>query len=91
VKVIQLGAAPPRPRGTLASGGGGRELAELKERLRVPIGLVLAAIALTLADTIYTRATGDLFTVASLRPVWVTAPLALVGVGLAAWRLLDVL
>jgi hypothetical protein len=89
--VIQLGAPLPRPKGTLATGGGGRQLAELSERLRMPIRLVVAAIVLTVVDTIYTRATGELFTIVSLRPVWVTAPLALVGVGLAAWRLLDVL
>ncbi len=87
---IQLSAGPPRPRGTMAAPSRGeRALADLGERLRGPIALVIVAIVLTVADQIYTRVTGDLFAVAGLRPIWVTAPLALIGVGLASWRLLD--
>jgi eukaryotic-like serine/threonine-protein kinase len=90
--------APARPAlltasqqlGTMAAPGQ-RDLAALRERLRTPGKLIFVAIAVTLADVIYTRSTGDIFALGSFRPVWITAPLALVGVGLACWRILGAL
>ncbi len=67
------------------------ELASLRERLDTPAKLIGAAICVTVADLIYTRATGEVFTVASHRPVWITAPLAVLGVGLACWRVFGAL
>jgi eukaryotic-like serine/threonine-protein kinase len=63
----------------------------LRDRLDTPGKLVFVAIAVSVADLIYTRTTGELFTLASFRPVWITAPLVLVGVGLACWRILGAL
>ena len=95
---VPLALAPPRASPQVgrtlaamdrasADRAGQREIASLRERLRTPITLVSAAIALTLADVIYTRTTGELFTLASFRPLWITGPLALAGVGLACWRI----
>jgi serine/threonine-protein kinase len=88
---IQLAAPPPFTQGTLASTPRERSMGDLRQQLRLPIVMVLAAIALTVGDTLYTRSTGELFAVASFRPMWVTAPLALIGVGLACWRVFGAL
>jgi eukaryotic-like serine/threonine-protein kinase len=82
---------PAHPRTMAPDRTGQRDLASLRERLEMPVKLVAAAIALTVADLIYTHTTGDIFTVASHRPVWITAPLAVVGVGLACWRIFGAL
>jgi serine/threonine-protein kinase len=85
---IRLAAEVRRERGTMASPSTRRGLGELSEQLRTPATLLGAAIVMTVADVVHTKITGDLFTVASLRPIWVTGTLALLGVGLACWRLL---
>jgi hypothetical protein len=64
---------------------------DLRERLRGPIGLVVLAIVISGGDLLYTRSTGELFQMASVRPLWISAPLALLGVGLACWRLIGAL
>jgi eukaryotic-like serine/threonine-protein kinase len=88
---IPLAAPLPREQGTLAGPGHDRAAANVREQLRGPIGMVIVAIAITVGDVLYTRSTGELFQVASFRPMWVSAPLALIGVGLACWRLLGAL
>ena len=46
---------------------------------------------MSLADWLYTRATGEILALGPVRPVWVAGPLALVGVALTCWRLLSAL
>jgi serine/threonine-protein kinase len=88
---IRLAAPLPRERGTLAAPQRDRASADLREQLRGPIGLIIVAIAISGGDLLYTRSTGELFHVASIRPLWISGPLALIGVGLACWRLLGAL
>jgi serine/threonine-protein kinase len=68
-----------------------RGLADLRERLRVPVLLVAVAAAMTLADTAYGKMVGEAFTFGGMRPVWISGPLALVGVALACWRIFGAL
>jgi eukaryotic-like serine/threonine-protein kinase len=88
-----FGAPRPRPRSTLAAPPqrGQREIADLRERLRMPVGLVLLALSMSAADWMYTRFTGDILLLGTVRPAWIAAPLALLGVGLACWRFLAAL
>ena len=88
---IQLAAPLPREHGTMAGASQTKGASELREQLRVPIAMVGLAIAISLGDLVYTRVAGELFTVGSFRPMWITAPLALIGVGMAAWRVLGAL
>ena len=86
-------AAPVRRReevGTLAPDPGQRRrMVDLRERLRTPGMLVLLALAIGGADAIYVRATGELLMLGEVRPVWIAGPLALMGVALGCWRILD--
>jgi serine/threonine-protein kinase len=85
-------AARPRERGTLArESPSGEHTAELREALRVPLGIVAVAAAVGLGDWLYGRFTGELIQVAGLRPVWIAGPLALIGVALAAWKIMSAL
>lgn len=88
-------AAPPRPRPVSelatqwpASQPRDSGLSSLGAALRGPLWLVVTAILLSGTDWIYTRHTGELFHIGTVRPVWIAGPLALIGVGLACWRLI---
>ena len=64
------------------------DLGALRARIRGPAWLVFGAVAISVADLTYTRMTGVVLVFEGLRPIWVAAPLVLVGVGLGIWRLL---
>jgi serine/threonine-protein kinase len=66
-----------------------RTLADLRERLRTPAILVVLAMVVGGADAVYGHVVGEPLVLLSLRPVWVAGPLALLGVMLGCWRLLD--
>jgi serine/threonine protein kinase len=92
--LLDLAPAAPRHQGTLLPPmrtGGARALATLREQLVGPVTLVLLAIAITVGDTIYTQRTGEMLALGPARPAWIAAPLALLGVGLACWRVLGAL
>lgn len=81
---------PHRP--TLASGDHERRrMAGMGSALRLPIQLVIGAVALSAVDWIYTRQTGELLHFGAVRPLWVAGPLALAGVALALWRIIAAL
>jgi eukaryotic-like serine/threonine-protein kinase len=90
--VIEL-AAPVRRReemGTLApEPRRQRGMIDLRERLRLPGILALLALAVGGADAIYVRMTGEVLVIGAVRPVWIAGPLALMGVALALWRILE--
>jgi hypothetical protein len=64
------------------------ELGDLRSRLRRPILLLAAGIAITIIDMLVTNVTGEALMIGPLRPTWFAIPLALAGVGLACWRVL---
>jgi serine/threonine-protein kinase len=66
-------------------------IAALRAELRLPVQVILAAIALSAAEWIYVGKTGEALVVGGLRPVWIAGPLALVGVALACWRIIGAL
>lgn len=97
-------AEPSRARsGPTGSGSGPRAAATaavrdqqprfpgLGARLRAPIQIVVVALLLSAADWGYTQKTGDLLSVAGVRPLWIAGPLALLGVGLSVWRFIAAL
>ena len=49
------------------------------------------AITISVADWGYTQATGDIFAIGTVRPAWIAGPIALVGVGLACFRIVSAL
>jgi serine/threonine-protein kinase len=58
----------------------------LGERLRAPLGILALAITISAVEIAYTRATGTPMMLGPLRPFWIAAPLAIVGVGFTLWR-----
>jgi serine/threonine-protein kinase len=62
-------------------------LASVGERLRGPVILVLVGVAIAAVDFAYTTTTGELFRVASLRPLWLAGPLVVIGVAMGVTRL----
>jgi serine/threonine-protein kinase len=68
-----------------------RGLADLRAKLRIPVSLVAIAAVMSLADTAYGKITGELFTLGGVRPLWISGPLALIGVALACWRIFGAL
>jgi hypothetical protein len=62
----------------------------LGERLVLPVALLLGGLVVGLADFAYHKITGNSLELGPVRPFWIAAPLALVGVGLLLWRLIGV-
>jgi len=58
----------------------------LGERLRAPLGVLALAITISAIEIAYTRLTGTPMMLGPLRPFWIAAPLAIVGVGFTLWR-----
>ena len=79
------------PAGTLAPNLARRRAAttaSLADRLKAPVGVLLASIAVALVDIGFQKATGNPLTLGPVRPFWIAAPLALFGVGFLLWRLM---
>lgn len=64
----------------------GASTAQLKERLRGPIQLVVIGIVVMAGDFGYSQYTGELFSVGPVRPLWVAGPLVIAGILLALVR-----
>jgi len=87
-------AAPVRPRrdATLAPSGlarrGEQERAagDLRRALRGPVRIAVLGIAIIAADFGYTHVTGEILAPGGVRPLWIAGPIALLGIGLACWR-----
>jgi serine/threonine protein kinase len=62
------------------------ELMSLGDRLRAPLGVLALAITISAVEIAYTRLTGTPMMLGPLRPFWIAAPLAIVGVGFTLWR-----
>jgi hypothetical protein len=62
-----------------------------RDLLKVPVALVAMGVLIGLSDWIYAQASGELIHIGPLRPVWIAAPLAVIGVGMACWRLVGLL
>jgi serine/threonine-protein kinase len=58
----------------------------LRDRLRAPLGILALAITISGLEIAYTRLTGTPLMLGPLRPFYIAAPLAIVGVGLTLWR-----
>jgi serine/threonine-protein kinase len=58
----------------------------LRDRLRAPLGILALAITISAIEIGYTRLTGTPLMLGPLRPFWIAAPLAIVGVGFTLWR-----
>lgn len=63
-------------------------LADLRERLRAPLVVVGVAALIAVVDVVAANVQGELLRILGLRPLWIAAPLAVVGVAVAFWRLL---
>ena len=61
---------------------------ELRNRLRAPLGILLLALAIATLPVGYQKVTGEELTFGGVRPFWLAAPLALLGVGFTLWRLM---
>ena len=58
-------------------------------RFVAPAALVASGVVVTLLDGALAASSGEVFTLGPLRLAWLAAGLALGGIGLAAFRLLD--
>ncbi len=58
----------------------------LGDRLRAPLAILAIAITISAFEIAYTRITGTAPMLGPLRPFWVAAPLAIIGVGFTLWR-----
>ena len=65
-----------------------KEPLSVRERLKAPVGMLLASLVVAGIDTIYHKVTGNPLELGPVRPFWIAAPLALVGVGFLLWRLM---
>ncbi len=74
--------APPGPLGRVDE----PEPMSLGDRLRAPLAILALAITISAFEIAYTRLTGTSPMLGPLRPFWVAAPLAIVGVGFTLWR-----
>jgi eukaryotic-like serine/threonine-protein kinase len=66
-----------------------RERQEVSERLRAPLGILLLALAVASSEIGYHRFIGGELTFGGVRPFYIAAPLALLGVGFTLWRLME--
>jgi hypothetical protein len=62
---------------------------DVRNRLMAPLGLLLVALAIATLQVGYHKATGEELAFGGVRPFWVAAPLALLGVGFTLWRLME--
>ncbi len=62
---------------------------EVSERLRAPLGVLLVALAVASSEIGYHRFVGGDLTFLGVRPFYIAAPLALIGVGFTLWRLME--
>ena len=89
-------AAPQEPMVKLAPALALRRSGETKaplsvrERLLAPVGMLLGALVVAGIDTVFHKVTGNPLELGPVRPFWIAAPLALVGVGFLLWRLMGV-
>jgi eukaryotic-like serine/threonine-protein kinase len=60
------------------------------QRLKAPLGILLASLLVAFLDIGYLKATGEHLMLGPVRPFWIAAPLALFGVGFTLWRLVGV-
>jgi eukaryotic-like serine/threonine-protein kinase len=74
--------AGPRPLGRVDE----PEPMSLRDRLRAPLTILALAITISAIEIAYTRITGTPLMLGPLRPFYVAAPLAIVGVGFTLWR-----
>ena len=58
----------------------------LRDRLRAPLGILALAITISAVEIAYTRIIGTPLMLGPLRPFYIAAPLAIVGVGFTIWR-----
>jgi hypothetical protein len=61
----------------------------LRQRLALPLGLLLSALAVASLEVGYHKYVGGDLMLGPIRPFWIAAPLALVGVGFTLWRLME--
>jgi serine/threonine-protein kinase len=95
-------AAAPTPAGAATPGGplgrrprlpseppGSRRGRTLGERLRAPLGILVTALLVATLELGYHKlGHGDLM-FGPVRPFWIAAPLAIFGVGLTLWRMME--
>jgi hypothetical protein len=62
------------------------ELRELGARIRGPLAVLLLALVISLGEIAYTRITGTPLMLGPIRPFWLAAPIALIGVAFTLWR-----
>jgi serine/threonine-protein kinase len=74
---------PARPASTSTE-----DMAELRDRLRLPLTIVGLAVLIAVVDVAVANLSGQLLRIQGIRPLWIAAPLAVLGVALAFWRLL---
>jgi serine/threonine-protein kinase len=88
-------AASPRAAhpGTLAAHDEGDvdRAVDLRRALLLPVQLMVAAVVVAIADWAYAHAADAALAVGPVRAGWLAAPLALVGLGLAARRLMSMM
>jgi hypothetical protein len=65
-----------------------RNVAEVGNRTSTALVMLGGAILLTLLDVIYSRVTGERFSIGGLKLVWIAAPLAVIGGAVLGVRLL---
>jgi hypothetical protein len=65
-----------------------RNVAEVGNRTSTALVMLGGAILLTLLDVIYSRVTGERFSIGPLKLVWIAAPLAVIGGAVIGVRLL---
>jgi hypothetical protein len=56
------------------------------KRFAAPIGMIVAAVVITLGDGAYAAASGEVLRVGPLRPIWIAAALVLAGIGMLVAR-----
>jgi serine/threonine-protein kinase len=61
----------------------------LGERLRAPLGILVAAILVATIEVGYHKLGGGDLMFGPVRPFWIAAPLAIFGVGLTLWRMME--
>jgi hypothetical protein len=62
---------------------------EVRERLRTPLAILLAALMVATVEITYQKATGETLSIGPVRPFWIAAPLAVFGVCFTLWRLME--
>jgi eukaryotic-like serine/threonine-protein kinase len=65
---------------------GNAELQQLGARIRGPLAVLLLALAISISEIVYARVTSKPLMLGPIRPFWIAAPLALVGVAFTLWR-----